>query len=78
MAYAVLAGRRRVKKDFAVGHDPQAIESYGNFLFVCLLEGEQRWVGIHRFCEYHGEEGERKLGRGSSRVFGGFLGPEAI
>ena len=41
-----------------------------------LLEGEQGWARIHRFCEYHGEEGERYLGRGSLRVC--LEGPEAL
>jgi len=47
----------------------------GRFLFDSLLEGEQGWVRIHRFCEYQGEEGERYLGRGSLRVLWNALRP---
>ena len=48
---------------------------HASFLFVSLLEGEQGWVRIHRFCEYQGEEGEIELGRGSLKVFWGVLEP---
>jgi hypothetical protein len=50
-------------------------DPYGSFFFDLLLEGEQGWVRIHRFCEYQGEEGERYLGRGSLRVLWNALRP---